>query len=52
MFNQEQYENALDLYRRVLRKNPSCQVDVRVGIGMCQARLKRWVVVTSLTPLL
>lgn len=35
------YADALDKYRKVLQINPGCPPAVRVGIGMCYARLKK-----------
>jgi RNA polymerase-associated protein CTR9 len=39
-FNQAKYTDALDTYRKVLRLHPNCPASVRVGIGMCFARMK------------
>eukprot|EP00053_Salpingoeca_punica_P012866 m.115644 g.115644 ORF g.115644 m.115644 type:complete len:1126 (+) comp16057_c0_seq1:214-3591(+) len=41
-FNQGKFQEALDSYRAVLRINPECPPSVRVGIGMCLAKLKRF----------
>eukprot|EP00729_Bicosta_minor_P005564 gene5564-32385_t len=39
-FNQGKFTEALDTYRKVLRLHPKCPASVRVGIGMCFARMK------------
>merc|ERR1719272_1222417 len=39
-FNQGKFAEALDTYRKVLRLHPKCPASVRVGIGMCFARMK------------
>lgn len=42
LFNKGKFAEALDIYRKVLIKNPACPAAVRVGIGMCFNRLKQF----------
>jgi len=39
MYNQKQYKEALQTYRRALSDHPGCPAEVRVGIGACQLKL-------------
>lgn len=39
MYNQQQYKDALQMYRRALRDHPGCPAEVRVGIAACQLKL-------------
>lgn len=41
LFNMESYADAITQYRKALKINPDCPAAVRVGIGMCFARLKK-----------
>uniref|UniRef100_UPI00358F373B RNA polymerase-associated protein CTR9 homolog n=1 Tax=Myxine glutinosa TaxID=7769 RepID=UPI00358F373B len=38
-FNRKNYHEALAYYKRVLRSNPGCPADVRLGMGHCFVRL-------------
>jgi len=38
-FNKKEYKQALQFYKKVLRVNPNCPADVRLGMGHCFYKL-------------
>uniref|UniRef100_UPI00358E2C0C RNA polymerase-associated protein CTR9 homolog n=1 Tax=Myxine glutinosa TaxID=7769 RepID=UPI00358E2C0C len=38
-FNRKKYREALEYYKKVLRTNPGCPAEVRLGMGHCFVRL-------------
>eukprot|EP01155_Anaeramoeba_flamelloides_P024514 Anaeramoba_flamelloidesa810265_94.p1 GENE.a810265_94~~a810265_94.p1 ORF type:complete len:554 (+),score=127.78 a810265_94:3-1664(+) len=39
LFNSRKYNESLELYKQAIRRHPTCQVDIRIGLAHCYYRL-------------